>query len=72
MIGKEFRQVFENGHIEEIMVKIVVTTNKGYKTETTEIYRGRKKPKTKIMYFYKYDFEQFFWNEIKTKDDEKQ
>lgn len=56
MIGKEFRQVFENGHIEEIRVKIVDTTNKGYKTETTEIYRGRKKPKTKIMYFYKHDF----------------
>lgn len=72
MIGKEFRQVFENGHIQEIRVKIVDTTNKGYKTETTEIYRGRKKTKTKIMYFYKYDFEQFFWNEIKTKDDEKQ
>ena len=65
MIGKEFRQVFENGYIQEIRVKIVDTTNKGYKTEATEIYRGRKKTKTKIMYFYKHDFEQYFWKEIK-------
>lgn len=60
------KRKFKHNHLPNLTCEIVAPTNKGYKVLQTEVYHGRKKPKTITTYYNDRDFKKGgLWTEIK-------
>lgn len=61
MVGKTFK----HKHLSYLTCVIVEETRKGYKVLETQVFNGRKKPRTKTAYYYNIDFdkERGLWEE---------
>lgn len=62
MEGKKFKHRF----LSSLTCEIVAETRKGYKVLETQVFNGRKKPKTKTAYYFNVDFDKQrgVWEEI--------
>lgn len=64
---------FKHIHLSNLTCEIVAPTNKGYKVLQTEVYKGRRKPKTIITYYNDRDFKEGgLWVEIENLPIEKE
>ncbi len=53
MVGKKF----QHKYLSDLTCVVVAETRKGYKVLETQVFSGRKKPKTKTAYYYNIDFD---------------
>ena len=62
MEGKKFKHKF----LSSLTCEVVAETRKGYKVLETQVFNGRKKPKTKTAYYFNVDFDKQrgVWEEI--------